>query len=79
MTGKLVTRLSVAAASALTAVAMFGATPALASDIQIDYPAAEAAAQQAAADGNYELAQQIEQQIEAARQADQRAAGSFGG
>ncbi|GAA2714362.1 MULTISPECIES: hypothetical protein [Streptomyces] len=56
MTGKLVTRLSVAAASTFAAVALLGATPAL-----------------AAAAGDDERAQQIEQAEEHLREAEREA------
>ncbi|MFJ9777902.1 hypothetical protein ACIRVF_42800 [Kitasatospora sp. NPDC101157] len=71
MTGKLVTGLSLAAASTLAAMALFGATPALANGVTLQHSAADA---QPAATGNDELAQQIEQAEERLRQADPEAA-----
>ncbi|RKT12218.1 hypothetical protein BX285_6185 [Streptomyces sp. 1114.5] len=71
MTGRLVTRLSVAAASTFAAVALW-ATPALAGDLTTRYAVADA--QPAAAAGDDDLARQIEQAEERLREADPDAA-----
>ncbi|MFJ8624889.1 hypothetical protein ACIRD3_18865 [Kitasatospora sp. NPDC093550] len=66
MTGMLVARLSVAAASTFAAVALW-ATPALAGDLTARYAVADA---QPAAAGDDDLARQIEQAEERLREAD---------